>query len=115
MWLIHCRERSTGRGHATVYCLSLHDEIMTYGLSYTSWLKARRPADVKPKGSPPEPFSDPWEGSGPRPFSEIKGLGPQAKGSPNGSQRVSTETAPGFTPEKISRSEERRVGKERRS
>ncbi len=91
MWFIYCRERSTGRGHATVWVLCLHDEIMTYGLSYTAWLKARRPADVRPvKGLDGDPLS------------ELKGLRPQAKGSRDGPVKGLDGDRTRFTPGKNS-------------
>jgi hypothetical protein len=59
MWLLHCHERSTGRGHASVYWLTVHDEIERYGSTFEDWTDERRPADASGKGSATRPFRGP--------------------------------------------------------
>jgi hypothetical protein len=67
MWLIHCYERSTGRGHASVYGLTVHDEIGRYAQSFDDWMARRRPADAEGKGSARRPLA---AAKGPQPKPE---------------------------------------------
>lgn len=68
-WLIFCYERGNGRGLATVWGLTVHDEIPALGVPYETWAEERRPADSERKRSPA------------RPFAQGKGLWPPLKGS----------------------------------
>jgi hypothetical protein len=40
-WLIHCNECGNGRGHATVWWLTVHNEIDSLGTSFEDWLEVR--------------------------------------------------------------------------
>ena len=94
MRLVYCAAKSTGRGHASVYWLTLHDEMQHYGMTYEAWLRERRPADRKPrkKGFPAEPIEP------------VKGSGRSAKGFRGGAQRVPAGTAPVVTREELTSS-----------
>jgi len=98
MGLIYCESKSTGRGNASVYWLTLHDELDRYSKpSFEDWLKATRPADSSPKGSAGEPFRGVSKGSVGEPFSAVKGQSGTPKGSKQAPERVSGGTAPGST------------------
>jgi hypothetical protein len=72
MWLIHCYERSTGRGHASVYGLTMHDAIDRLGVTFEAWEAQRRPPDAKDKGSRSGPFP---AAKGPRPLPKGSRIG----------------------------------------
>jgi hypothetical protein len=72
MWLVHCYERSTGRGHASVYGLTVHDEVEHLGVTFETWLAQRRPPDAQAKGSRAGPFP---AAKGPRPLPKGSRIG----------------------------------------
>lgn len=94
MWLLRCVSKSTGRGNASVYELTLHDEVDEYGTAFEDWQRERRPADRKAKGCAEEPF-DPWAKGFPgEPIDGVKGSREPLKGSRATPERVPMGTAP---------------------
>jgi len=96
-WLIYCESKSTGRGNASVYWLTLHNELDRYSLTFEDWIKATRPADRPAKGSVGEPFKQAAKGSVGEPFTALKGQSATRKGSKQAPERVGGGTAPGST------------------
>jgi hypothetical protein len=104
MGLLYVAERgSRGRGHASTYDLTLHDEVSRYfGPTFADWVADRRPADRKGvQGHLIETLMSPSGKGVQGHLSEpLKGVRDDAKRCPSAPEKVSYDTAPGGTPGK---------------